>query len=79
MPPIVVDCDVGHACCWLLPQALARFVLDAGLNKTSLGKKNQKGYMKLQLCAYMHHAIPFAVAVSTKTCVLAVNDTSQLG
>ena len=30
---VVVDCDVGQACCRLAPQALARFVPDTVLRK----------------------------------------------
>jgi hypothetical protein len=62
----VVDCDVGHACCWLLPQALARFVLDTALNKVGKAKEDRKGCMRLQLFAYMRDATPFALAISTK-------------
>jgi hypothetical protein len=61
----VVDCDVGHACCWLLPQALARFELDTALNIIGKAKEDRKGYMRLQLCAYMRDAITFKVAAST--------------
>ena len=39
---VVVDCDVGQACCWSAPQALARFVpkTDVKSKKKKLAKSN---------------------------------------